>query len=134
MNPADYREPYRPYLEPIQSYAEARDVFRNRWRLANFRFRWSSWIVAALLVAPLAWVSAAFSNAHVALKGVVAVMALIAVAPLLRDFSRPQCTHCGEQPERLSVQRLNGDGEVITVCHRCRVLKAEEADSSPLTL
>jgi hypothetical protein len=131
MNPADYGEEARPFLDRIQSYAEAPDAFRDRWRL---HFHWSSWFTAALLVAPIAWIAFTFGDLHLALKGVLAVMALIAVLPLVRDFRRPHCVRCEEEAERITARRLDGEADVITACHGCRVFKAEEADSLPLPL
>ena len=134
MKAADYRAEHQAFVERVASYAEAPDAFRNRWRLAHFRFRWSSWLVAALFLIPLAWFARAVGDVHLALKAVLGVMALIAVLPLAWDFRRPQCALCEEEPERISVRKLSGDGHVITACHHCRVFKAEEADSSPLPL
>ena len=50
MNPADYRAADRAFLERVQSYAESPDAFRHRW---TFRFRWSSWLVAAIMLVAL---------------------------------------------------------------------------------
>jgi len=110
-------------------YAQAPGAFRNRWSLRHFRFRWSSWIAVALLVAPVVWLGFGFADAHLALKGVIAVMALIAVTPLLRDFRRSQCRRCGQDAERMSIR-----DEIVTVCHRCRIVERSPADSSPLPL
>jgi hypothetical protein len=134
MNAADYPETARPYLERIQPYAQRPDAFRTRWRLSHFRFRWSSWLAAALLLALVAAIAWKFGDVHLALKGVLAVMALIAVLPLARDFRRTQCVLCDEQPERLSVRTLSGEDHVVTACHHCRVVKVERADSHPVTL
>jgi hypothetical protein len=118
----------------MQSYAESSDAFRNRWRLRNFRFRRTSWLAAALLLAALAGIAWRFGDAHLALKAVLAVMALIAVLPLISDFRRPQCVHCGAEPERISARTIGGEDNVITACHQCRVLRVAQADSHPLTL
>ena len=134
MTPADYREGARPHLERIQSYSEAPRAFRERWDLRHFRFRPSSWLALALLLAPVAWAAWKFGDAQLALKGVLAVMALIAVLPLLRDLRRSQCLLCKEEPERINARKLSGEEEVITACHQCRVFKVEEVDSSPLPL
>jgi hypothetical protein len=131
VNPADYRATDRAFLERVQSYAESPEAFRTRWA---FRFRWSSWLVVGLFLLPLAWIAWRFGDVHIALKGVVAVMALIAVAPLVRDFRRPQCRLCEGEPERVRVQKQDGDEFLVTVCHPCHVLKVDEADSSPLPL
>lgn len=98
-------------------YAEAPGAFRTRWSARHFRFRCSSWIAVVLLIAPVVWLGFTFADAHVALKGVLAVMALIAVTPLLRDFRRSQCRQCGADAERISVK-----DEIVNVCHRCRIV------------
>jgi len=134
MNPADYRAEAQPFLERMQPYAQSPDAFRPRWRLRNFRFRRISWLVAAVLLVPLAWLGMAMGGAPLALKGVIAAMALIAVAPLLADFRRAQCTHCGAEPERISARTIAGDDHIITACHRCRVVSVAQADSHALTL
>ena len=127
MNPADYRAADRAFLERVQSYGEAPGAFRRRWRLSHFRFRWSSWLTAAVLVFPLAWIAWRFADVNLALKGVLAVMALLAVAPLVRDFRRPQCRQCGEQAEEVRVRKLDGEEQVITACHQCRLVEGKEA-------
>src|SRR3954462_777324 len=134
MNPADYPEAARPYFERIQPYVERPDALGARWRLSHFRFRWSSCLAGASLLALVAAVAWRFGGVHLALKGVLAVMALIAVLPLARDFRRTQCVLCDEQPERLSVRTLSGEDHVVTACHHCRVVKVERADSHPVTL
>jgi len=96
----------------LPGYVERPDAFRNRWRLNHFRFRWSSWILAALLLLPLAWIT---------LKGAVAVVALIAVLPLVRDFRRAQCVLCDSQPDRIAID----EGKTLTVCHHCRVFRTD---------
>jgi hypothetical protein len=115
--------------ERIQSYAESPGAFRHRWRLSHFHFRWSSWLSAALLLAPLAWIAWSFGDLHGVLKGALAVMALIAVLPLARDFRRSQCVLCDQQADQVTAQ-----DQVITACHHCRVYKVEAADTSPLPL
>lgn len=111
----------------LQSYTERPDAFRNSWRLSHFRFRWSSWIAAALLLAPLAWLAWTLGGAPFAVKGVLAVVALIAVLPLVRDFRKAQCVLCDEEAERI----VAGEDKTVTACHHCRVYKV---DSSPLPL
>ena len=134
MNVADYRADAQPFLERIASYAESPDGFRARWSLRHFRFRWSSWLTVAIFLAPLAWIAWTLGDVHVALKGVLAVMALIAVLPLARDFRREQCVLCDEQPLHITAQRLDGDDFVVTACDRCRVYRVRQADSAPLPL
>jgi hypothetical protein len=134
VNPAQFRAEDRAFVERLQSYAEKPDAFRSRWRIRHVHFQPSSWLFAALLLAPLAWLAWSFGGLHLAIKGVLAVMALIAVLPLARDLRRPQCVLCDEQADRFVVRRLSGEENVITACHRCRVFKLEEADSSPLPL
>lgn len=134
MNPADFRAADRAFVERLQSYAEKPDAFRDRWRLRHFHFRPVSWLASAALLAPLAWIAWRFGGLHLALKGLIAVMALIAVLPLARDFRRPHCVLCDEEAERVVVRRLSGEENVITACHGCRVFKSEEADSSPVPL
>src|SRR3954466_1846932 len=97
--------------ERIQSYAESPGAFRHRWRLSHFHFRWSSWLSAALLLAPLAWIAWSFGDLHGVLKGALAVMALIAVLPLARDFRRSQCVLCDRQADQVTAQ-----DQVITAC------------------
>ena len=134
MNPADFRAADRALVERLQSYAEKPDAFRDRWRLSHFHFRWSSWLAAAMLLAPLAWIAWSFGGLHLALKGMLATMALIAVLPLARDFRRPRCVLCDEQADRIVARRLSGEENVVTACHRCRLYRVEEADSAPLPL
>jgi hypothetical protein len=134
VNPADFRAQDRAFVERVQSYAESPGAFRNRWALAHFRFHWSSWAALALMLVALAWVAGRFGGLHLAVKGVLAVLALVAVAPLVRDFKRPQCRLCDEAPEEARVRSLAGDELVVTACHHCRVFKAESADSSLLPL
>jgi hypothetical protein len=101
----------------LPGYVERPDAFRNRWRFNHFRFRWSSWILAGLLLVPLGWM---------ALKGALAVVALLAVLPLARDFRRVQCVLCDSEPDRIIV-----DGKAVTACRHCRVFRAA---SPPLPL
>lgn len=121
-------------MERLQSYAEKPEALRDRWRVRHFHFRVSSWLVAGLLLTPLAWIAWSFGGLHLALKGVLAVMALIAVLPLARDFRRPLCVLCDAEAEQVVARKLSGEETVITACHHCRVFKREEADSSPLPL
>jgi hypothetical protein len=111
----------------LPGYAERPDAFRNRWRLEHFRFRWSSWVLAALPLALVGWIAWALGDAQLALKGLLAVIALVAVLPLARDFLREQCVLCDAEPDRIAVA---GD-KTVTACHRCRVFKV---DSPPLPL
>ena len=134
MNPAEFRAEDRAFVERLQSYAEKPEDFRDGWRLRHFRFRVSSWLVAGLLLAPLAWIAWSFGGLHLAIKGVLAVMALIAVLPLARDFRRPLCVLCDEQADQVVARKLSGEQNVITACHHCRVFKLEQADSSPVPL
>ena len=134
MNPADYRAEDRAFLERVQAYAESPGAFRHRFRLRNFRFRWSSWLVGALLLAPLVWIARSAGGVPLALKAVLGVMALIAVLPLARDFRRPQCRRCEEEPEEARVRSLAGEEYVVTACHRCHLVEAAQADSAPLPL
>jgi hypothetical protein len=134
VNPAQFRAQDQAFVERLQSYAEKPEAFRSRWRIRHFRFHLSSWLVAALLLAPLAWIAWTFGGLHLAIKGVLAVMALIAVLPLVRDFRSARCVLCDEEPERIVARKLSGEENVITACHHCRVFKVEEADSSPLPL
>ena len=117
MNPADYRAEDRMFLERVQAYAESPGAFRNRWRLRYFRFRGSSWLAAALLLAPLAWLAPALGGVHALLKVVLGAMALVAVLPLARE---------SEEARRRGVHRHR--------VRHCRVVELREADSSPLPL
>ena len=100
-------------MQPVlQGYVERPDAFRSRWQFNRFRFRWSSWILAALLLVPLAWIT---------LKGAEAVVALIAVLPLVRDFRRVQCVLCDSQPDRIAID----EGKTLTACHQCRVFRTD---------
>lgn len=134
MNPAEFRAQDQALVERLQSYAENPDAFRTRWGVRHFHFHPSSWLVAALLLAPLAWIAWSFGGLHLAIKGMLAVMALIAVLPLVRDFRSARCTLCDEEPDRILVRKLTGEENVITACHHCRLYKVEEADSSPVPL
>jgi hypothetical protein len=134
MNPADYRAEDRMFLERVQSYAESPGAFRNRWALGNFRYRGTSWLVAAAFLLPLAWITWRLGDIHLALKGVLSVMALLAVLPLARDFRRSQCRRCEEEAQQTHVRKPGGEEFVVTVCDHCRVMAVREADSSPLPL
>ena len=105
-------------------YAQAPGAFRNHWSLRNFRFRWSSWIAVALLFAPVLWLGITFADAHLALKGLMVVMALVAVAPLVRDFTRSQCRQCGAQAEPITLRDAGGAERTARACHRCRIVDA----------
>ena len=131
MNPADYRAADQAFVGRVQSYADSPGAFRYHWA---WRFRGSSWLAAALFLIPIAWIGWRFGDLHLALKGVVAVMALIAVLPLIRDFRRPQCRQCKAEAEQVRVRKLDGEEQLITACHPCRLVEAREADSSPLPL
>ena len=131
MNPADYRAADQAFVERVQSYAQSSNAFRYHWAL---RFSGSSWAVAAVMLSALAGVAWHFGDLHLALKGVLAAMALIAVLPLIRDFSRPQCRQCKAQAEQVRVRKLDGEEQLITACHPCRLVAPQEADSSPLPL
>jgi hypothetical protein len=134
VDSAQFREQDRAFVERVTSYAETPSAFRTRWRLRHSRIRTSSWVIAALLLAPLAWIAWSFGGLSLAINGMLAVMALIAVLPLARDFRRPQCRLCDEEPDRFVARQLSGEENVITACHRCRVYKVERADSSPVPL
>jgi hypothetical protein len=134
MNPADYRAQDRMFLERVQAYAESPGAFRNRWRLRYLRFRRSSWLVAAAFLLPLAWITWRLGDVHLALKGVLSVMALIAVLPLARDFRRSQCRRCEEEAQQARVQKLGGEEFVVSACDHCRVMELRQADSSALPL
>jgi len=134
VKPADFRAEDRAFVERLQSYAEKPDAFRSRWHLRHFHFRGGSWLAAALLLAPLAWIAWTFGELHLALKGMLAVMALIAVLPLARDFRRPQCVLCDEEADSITARKLSGEEQLIVACHHCRAYRVEEADSSPLPL
>ncbi len=134
VNPAGFRAQDQALVARLQSYAENPDAFRTRWGVRHFHFHLSSWFVAALLLAPLAWIAWSFGGLHLAIKGMLAVMALIAVLPLVRDFRSARCTLCDEEPDRILVRKLTGEENVITACHHCRLYKVEEADSSPVPL
>ena len=134
MNPADYRAEDRMFVERVQAYAESPGAFRNRWRLRYFRFRGSSWLAAALLLAPLAWLAPALGGVHALLKVVLGAMALVAVLPLARDFRRSQCRRCEEEAQQTRVRKLGGEEWVVTACDHCRVKAVREVDSSLLPL
>lgn len=134
MNPAQFREEDRAFVERLQSYAEKPDALRARWRLRSSRIRTSSWLVAALLLAPLAAIAWSYGGLHLAMKGMLAVMALIAVLPLARDFRRVRCVLCDAEAEQIIARQLSGEENVITACHHCRVYKVERVDSAPLPL
>jgi hypothetical protein len=134
VDPAQFRAQDRAFVERLASYAEAPSAFRTRWRLRHFHVRTSSWLIAALLLAPLAWIAWSFGGLDLAIKGMLAVMALIAVLPLARDFRRPQCVLCDEEPDRYVGRQLSGEESVFTACHHCRVYKVESSDSSPVPL
>src|SRR4051812_26550860 len=102
--------------ERIESYAESPGAFRRR-------LRGSSWLTALLVLAAVAAIAWAFGDLHLALKGVLAVIALSAALPLLRDFRRAQCTLCGRPAEEITVRKPTGEQEVRLACHHCRVFK-----------
>jgi len=131
VNPADYRAADRAFLERVQSYAESPDAFRHRW---GFRLRGSSWLAAGVMLVALAGVAWHFGDLHLALKGAVAVIALIAVLPLIRDFRRPQCRQCNAEAEQVRLRRLDGEDELVTACHHCRLMQRQQTGSSPLPL